>query len=110
MGMTALLWVVFYMAFVIHGLALRDSTFMEAVRFSAILMRTQFLPAGGLLLRGAIIYWGLGLVWTIPAGDAWLRAGAILGNAFIASGVLCATAFFYLARVPVKTTPPAGSQ
>jgi len=94
-----MLWVVLYMAFSIHGIVLREGSFFEAVQISLLLMRAQFLPSFGLLLLGLVIYFGLEAVWTLPAGDSWLRAGGILGSAFIGSGIWCATAFFYLDRV-----------
>lgn len=106
MGMVLMMWIVFYLAFVIHGLALRQASFVQALRWSVILMRGQFLPATALLILSALIYWGLSLVWTMPDGASWLRAGAIVGNAFVASGVLCATAFFYMGRVPVQDQAP----
>jgi hypothetical protein len=101
-GMVLMMWIVFYLAFVIHGLALRQASFVQSLRWSIIIMRSHFLPATALLILSALIYWGLGVVWEIPDGDTWLRGGAIIGNAFVASGVLCATAFFYLGRVPAQ--------
>ncbi|MBN1887555.1 MAG: hypothetical protein JW850_06180 [Thermoflexales bacterium] len=109
MGMVLAMWIVFYLAFVVHGLALRQASFVQALRWSILLMRSQFLPATALLILSALIYWGLGLVWAMPEGDSWLRAGAIVGNAFVASGVLCATAFFYLGRVPAQDQAPGPS-
>lgn len=98
MGFSILLWMFLYLVFTLHGIALRDGSFLEAVQLSLTLMRFQFLPAAGLLLVGTLIYLGLGAVWALPDGDSWLRAAAIAGNAFVASGVLCATAVFYTDR------------
>ncbi len=98
MGLTLVMWVMFYLAFVVHGLALRHSPFLEAVQISLAIMRWQFLPAMGLIGLSLLIYLGLGVVWNMAESDSWLKAGAIMGHAFTASGVLCATAFFYLGR------------
>jgi hypothetical protein len=108
-----MLWIALYLAFSIHGLALREGGFLEAVQISLLLMRAQFLPSFGLLLLGLVIYFGLDAVWTLPAGDSWLRAGGILGSAFIGSGLWCATAFFYLDRAAATTAdrrPPTNDQ
>jgi hypothetical protein len=104
MGLSILMWVAIYLVFVMHGIALRQSSFLDAVRVSVALLRFQFLPSSGVLILGVVIYAGLRFVWSMSPDDSWLRAAAILGNAFIASGVLCATAFFYLARVPAPAT------
>jgi hypothetical protein len=106
MGMMVTMWIVFYLMFVVHGLALREGRFIEAVRISVNLVRQEFFSTSGLVALGAIIYFGVGVVWALPADDSWLKAGAIVGNAFIASGVLSATVFFYLERVPQPNADP----
>lgn len=108
MGFSIMLWMVLYLAFTLHGIALREGSFFEAVQLSLTLMRFQFLPAAGLLLVGTLIYLGLGAVWALPDGDSWLRAAAIAGNAFIASGIVCATAVFYTDRVGRMTKVEGG--
>lgn len=110
LGFATLMWGMFYLAFAVHGIALRGDSLLGAVRASLILMHNQFPSTAGLLFLGIIIYLGLGMVWSLPPGDSWLTGGAILGNAFIASGVLCATSFFYLDRAPTVSPPPTGSE
>ncbi len=103
LGLATFMWAASYMVFALHGIALRQASFFQAVKVSLILMRTQFFSAAGLLMISLLIYIGLGIVWNLPEGDSWLRAGALLGNAFIATGVLCATMMFYAGRVPEQT-------
>jgi hypothetical protein len=65
---------------------------------SIVLMRFQFLPAMGLIILSVGIYIGTGFVWNIPASDSWIKAAGILGHAFTATGLLSATAIFYVDR------------
>ena len=98
LGASLLLWLGFYLTFVLHGIALRDWRVFQSARASALLVRTQFPPTMGLVILAVGIYIGLGYVWNIPTSDSWLRAAGILGNAFTATGVLAATALYYMNR------------
>jgi hypothetical protein len=59
----------------------------------------------GLIILAAAIYVGMGFLWNIPAGDTWLKGIGILGNAFTITGVLAATALYYMDRTkPVDSS------
>jgi hypothetical protein len=108
MGGTMVLWVLFYLAFTVHGVALRRATVFQAVRVSVLLMRFQFPSTVGLILVALAVYIGLGFVWNIPPNDSWLRAAGILGHAFVATGLLTATALYYMDRTqPAESQQPA---
>ena len=98
LGISAAIWVLFYLAFTVHGVALRDAPVLRSVRDSILLMRYQFPSTVGLILVALAIYIGLGFVWNIPPSDSWVRAAGILGHAFVATGLLTATALYYLDR------------
>jgi len=100
MGLSALLWVLFYLAFTVHGVALRDVPVLRSVQASVFLMRTQFPPTMGLLIVAILIYIGLGFLWNIPPSDSWVKAAGILGHAFVATGLVTATALYYVDRIP----------
>jgi len=106
MGASVILWVLFYLAFTVHGVALRDAFVFQSVRMSIVLMQTQFLSAMGLIILSVGIYIGMGFVWNIPPSDSWMKAAGILGHAFTITGLLTATAFFYMDR----TRPSASDQ
>ena len=106
LGISAAIWVLFYLAFTVHGIALRDVPVLHSMRASILLMRYQFPSTVGLILVALAIYIGLGFVWNIPPSDSWLRAAGILGHAFVATGLLTATALYYLDR----TQPADGGQ
>ena len=101
MGLSVLLWALFYLAFTIHGVALRDISVLRSVQASVYLMRTQFPPTMGLLIVAILIDIGLGFLWNIPPSDSWVKAAGILGHAFVVTGLITATALYYVDRIPV---------
>jgi hypothetical protein len=108
MGGSIVLWVLFYLAFAIHGVALRGVRVFQSVRMSLMLMQTQFLSTMGLIVICMGIYVGMGFVWNLVPSDSWVRAAGILGHAFTATGLLTATALFYLDRTKtVNSEQPA---
>ena len=98
MGASLLLWAVFYLVFTVHGVALRDAQVIPSLWASIRLMRAKFVPTMGLIIAAVGIYIGMGFVWNIPANDSWIKAAGILGNAFTGTGLLAATAIYYLER------------
>jgi hypothetical protein len=97
-GVLMLLWILLYLAFTIHGVALRGARVFQSVWASIMLMRTQSLPTMGLIMIALLIYIGMGFVWSIPPTDSWLEAAGILGHAFTATGLITATALYYVDR------------
>jgi hypothetical protein len=107
MGGSAVLWILFYLAFTIHGVALRGAKVFQSVQASFVLMQTQFLSRMGLVVLSMGIYVGMGFVWNLAPSDSWVRAAGILGHAFTATGLLTATALFYLDRTkPMSSEQP----
>ena len=107
MGLSALLWALFYLAFTVHGVALRDVPVLRSVQASVYLMRTQFPPTMGLLIVAIMVYVGLGFLWNIPPSDSWVKAAGIFGHAFVATGLVTATALYYVDRIPAPNPPTA---
>jgi len=99
MGLSVMVWALFYLMFTVHGVALRNAAVLEAVRLSILFVQFQGLPTIGLAAIAFAIYLGLGVLWGVPPADSWLKAAAILGHAFIATGLIAATGLFYLNRV-----------
>ena len=95
---TAVLWVIFYLAFTVHGLALYQLPLARALRLSALIARIFFVSTLGLATLSIVIYVGLGLVWELFAPDSWLRLIAMAGNAFIVAGLASASLIYYQNR------------
>lgn len=108
----------------IHLLFALDAVFVSgtgpraAIRRSVAIIRAYWWPAVGLLLLTWLILSGMSIVWELLATtlDRPLALSiAILGNAYIASGLIAARMVFYrdrmrLASVPSAGPPPPASQ
>ena len=92
---TAILWIVFYLAFTVHGLALYHLPLSRALRISALIARVFFASTLGLVTLSLLIYAGLGVIWDQFPPDSWLRIIAMVGNAFIAAGLASASLIYY---------------
>ena len=101
LAVSVLIWLLFYLAFSIHGIVLYNQRVLEAVRTSVWLGRTYFWPTVGILVALNAIEWGLALVWSLAPADSWLWLVSIFGNAFVVTGVSMATMVFYMDRVPI---------
>lgn len=95
---TAAIWVIFYLAFTVHGLALYQLPLARALRLSALIARIFFVSTLGLAAVSIVIYVGLGLIWELFAPDSWLRLIAMAGNAFIVAGLASASLIYYQNR------------
>lgn len=55
-----------------------------------------FLPGTGtFVLTCAVISEGLNLLWSTPAAESWLTLVGIIAHAFIVTGLLAATFYYY---------------
>ena len=95
---TGIVWVIFYLAFTVHGLALYRLPLTRAVRISALIARVYFVSTLGLATLSIVIYVGLGVVWELFTPDSWLRLIAMAGNAFITASLASASLIYYQNR------------
>lgn len=95
---TGAVWVIFYLAFTVHGLALYRLPLARAVRISALIARIYFASTLGLAALSILIYVGLGVVWELFAPDSWLRLIAMAGHAFITASLASASLIYYQNR------------
>jgi hypothetical protein len=92
------LWVVFYLIFTVHGIVLYELPIIRSLRLSVVVIRLFFGPTLGLVFVSGAIYLGLGLIWDSFAIDSWARLIAMIGNAFIVTGLMMASLVFYQNR------------
>jgi hypothetical protein len=92
------MWALFHLFFVAHGVLMGDLGLAEAIRNSILLVSRYRLSSVGLLLVAVLISLGLTSIWSMPASDSWLRLVAIVGNAFVNTGLAVATFVFYRER------------
>jgi hypothetical protein len=98
LAFTALLWVLLYCVFTVHGLAFYQMPLGWSIRTSALIVRANFMPTLGLVVTAAAIYMGLGLIWDNIASGSWLRVIALIGNAAIGTGLIMASLLYYKNR------------
>ena len=104
-------WVLLYMVFVPEAIIFSDDGIMKAIWRSAIIMRTSFWPALGLILLSYIISAGLAFVWDLLAATAPGALVALAGSAFVGTGLTAALFIFYRERLraPMWTPEPRRS-
>jgi hypothetical protein len=96
--LVAVLWLFFYGAFTLHGLALYALPLGRALRLSILVVRLNFLPTLTLLIIVLAIHLGMGLIWDSIPANSWLRLIGILGHAATSTGVFLASLLFYQNR------------
>jgi len=93
------LWMLLYLFFVPQAVTMAEESPLRALWFSFLVVRTNFWSALGLILLTNLIGSGLSLVWRtvmqVPSG----MLVAILGNAYIGSGLTAAAFIYYRDRV-----------
>ena len=97
-----LVWVGVYLYFVPDAIFISQVGPLRAVRNSVMVVRGSFWSAIGIILLVTILLLGMGQVWSMMAGRVQPPLGlglAILGHAYIASGVIAASMSFYRERI-----------
>jgi len=93
------LWVLLYLFFVPQAVTMAEESPLRALWSSFLVVRTSFWSALGLILLTNVIGSGLSLIWRnimeIPSGTVI----AIVGNAYVGSGLTAAAFIFYRDRV-----------
>jgi hypothetical protein len=90
-----ILWISLYLFFVPQAVILSDASPLEALRDSFIIVRLNFWSTLGFVLLIYIISGGFGLIWSRLTFSPFGIIGAILANAFVGTGLLAATCFYY---------------
>ena len=99
--MTALVWVWIYLYFVPNAIFLSQVGPLQAIKQSVAVVRLGFWTALAIMLLIAVILAGMGRIWDFAEGlaDPWGLGLGIVGNAYIASGLIAASMRFYRARI-----------
>jgi hypothetical protein len=92
------MWGLFHLFFAAHGILLNNLGVRQAVRNSVSIVRRYRISSAGLLLVAVVIGLGLANIWNIPPSESWMRLIAIIGHAFVNTGLVTATFFFYRER------------
>jgi hypothetical protein len=99
-GPVLILWLIIYLFFAPHGLALHGRSLFQAVTESLYLVRAHLFSVVGLMM---ILFLGRNILATLLllADDgSWLTLASILGHAFIMTSLVAATFIYYRDRYP----------
>lgn len=105
-GMAMGMWGLFHLFFATHGILFHEMGVRRAINNSVALVRQYRLSAVGLLLVAVVIGLGLSTIWNIPPSESWMRLIAIVGNAFINTGLATATFVYYRERTATQRARP----
>ena len=98
LGWTATFWLLFFLTFVTYAIVLDYEGVLQAAWHSANVVRRNLLSTFWLLLVSNLIVAGTAIIWQNFESSAPGNVLAIVGNAFIGSGLVAATFFFYQDR------------
>jgi hypothetical protein len=105
----AFIWAIVYMFFAIEALLLSEVGPLQAIRLSIVVIASNFWAAITLIGLSFLITLGLPLAWQFIAPYPAGLVLAILGNAYIGTGVAAAGFLFYQERLERLKTLAARS-
>ncbi len=92
-------WLYFYTGFAVEAVLLKRIDPLHAIVYSISVVRRYFLSTLGFVVVGVVIMAGMGVVWRSIA-DSWPGLLlALLGNAYLGSGLLVARLLFFRDRL-----------
>ncbi len=92
------MWVQFYLFFVVDAIVISDAGPLKAIRNSLTVVKYNLGSSLGLVVLIWVITWGMTIVWDAMAGNPVGAVAAILGNAYISTGLAVASLAFYRER------------
>ncbi len=108
LGFSLVLWVAAFLGFSLHALTLGRKHLPAAMLESIRLVRRNLPAVAGLWLAVLLLYFGLGIIWSLAPNDSWVTAIAIVAHGLVATALVAATYVFYkdrAGRIPVAQTP-----
>lgn len=107
--MVAFFWLQFYLFFLMEALVISDVGPLQAMRNSVAVVKHNLSSSLGLVMLSWIITLGMPVVWNTLSENPVGAIPAMLGNAYIASGLAAATMIFYRDRFSAIQSRMAGN-
>jgi hypothetical protein len=98
-------WVYTFLGFVVETMLIGDVGPLRAIVLSVHMVRHSLFGALGLILLTLVIIYGMGVVWGMLATTWWGVMLAIVGNAYIGSGLIAARMIFCRDRLAAVQHP-----
>jgi hypothetical protein len=99
--MMGMVWMGIYLFFVPDAIFLSQVGPLQAIKNSVAVVRSSFWGALGIMVLMTVVLLGMGRVWELASQSLpgpWGVGLGILGNAYIASGLIAASMSFYRER------------
>lgn len=100
------IWALFYLYFVMDAIVIGELAPLAAIRRSVNLVRTSFGASFGLIALTLFISLGMQVIWSALTRQSWGLPLAIIGNAYVASGLAAASMSFYRTRTRTGLPSP----
>ncbi len=97
-GWLLVIWIVLFLVFTVHGLLMNNRGLLGALWDSIRVVQWNITATMGLVLLVVLINVALTAIWSMAPVGSWLTVAAIVGNAFISTGLLAATFVFFRDR------------
>jgi len=94
----ATLWVAFYLYFFVDALVVSEMGVFRAIWSSVMVIHHHFASSFGFIILSILIGLGLPLAWQLLLGSPWGVPIAIVGNAYVGTGLIAASMIFYRDR------------
>jgi hypothetical protein len=98
-------WVYTFFGFVVETMLIGDIGPLRAMVLSVRMVRHSLANALGLVLLTLVIIYGMGVVWSMLATTWWGVVLAVVGNAYIGSGLVAARMIFCQDRLAMVLHP-----
>jgi len=95
LGGILVVWLIVPLIFTPHGIFALRLPFVRALATSVQVVRFTYSGTGFFLLLLVVISQGLDMLWQVPKETSWLTLVGILGHAFVNTGVIAASFFYY---------------
>lgn len=98
-GIALVCWLLFTASFSFDAVVISSAGPLRALLTSLLVVQRSFWSALGLFLIGWVILWGMSLVWSPLAATTAGLLAAVLGSAYLSSGLAAAHLIFYRDRL-----------
>ncbi|MBN1122357.1 MAG: hypothetical protein JXJ17_14880 [Anaerolineae bacterium] len=98
LGLILIFWIAAYVVFTIHGIFLNERGLFRSLWDSIRVVQWNMPQTITLFLLVAILSTALSRIWLLAPVGSWTALLAIGGNAFVQTGLIAATFFYYKDR------------
>lgn len=97
-GRLLVLWIALFLVFTVHGLFMNNRSLPGALWDSIRVVQWNITSTLFLILLSVVLNLALTYVWNMAPAGSWLAVLAIVGNSFIATGLITASFVFFKDR------------